>query len=172
MKHWSPKLHQHYVDYMDDLKKQYPELKFPFEKSIFPTTTYNLGPRTVSYPHIDFANLAFGWCAITALGSFDYKKGGHLILWDLNLVIEFPPGSTILIPSAILSHSNTTIDEQERRYSVVQYAAGGLFRWVDNGYQTADSLTAEEKAKRKSINAMQWERALSFFRVFPGRSSK
>ena len=115
MKNWSPKLHQHYADYMSDLKQHYPELNFPYEKSIFPTTTYNLGPCTISHPHLDFANLAFGWYAITALGNFNYKTGGHLIVWDLNLVIEFPLGSTILIPSAILSHSNTTINEQERR---------------------------------------------------------
>jgi hypothetical protein len=55
------------------------------------------------------------------------------------LVIEFPPGSTILIPSSILSHSNTAVDDQEHRYSFTQYAAGGLFRWVDNGFRTLDS---------------------------------
>lgn len=171
MKHWSPKLHQHYADYMRKLKQRYPELNFPFERSVFPTTTYNLGPRTVCFPHLDFANLAFGWCAITALGNFNYKVGGHLVLWDLDLIIEFPPGSTILIPSAILSHSNTAVNEWERRYSVVQYAAGALFRWVDNGYRTADSLTAKEKAQRKTINAKQWERALSLFHVWQGRPS-
>lgn len=38
-------------------------------------------------------------CAITTLSDYDPKAGGHLVLWDLKLVIEFPPGSTILILS-------------------------------------------------------------------------
>ena len=53
----------------------------------------------------------FGWCAITALEKFNFKWGGHLILWDLHhdLHVDFLPGSTILIPSASLFHGNTTI---------------------------------------------------------------
>ncbi|KAJ7620521.1 hypothetical protein DFH06DRAFT_1010638, partial [Mycena polygramma] len=39
---------------------------------------------------------------------FDPNLGGHLILWDLNLVIRFPPGSSIFIPSALLRHSNVS----------------------------------------------------------------
>ncbi|KAJ7624191.1 hypothetical protein B0H17DRAFT_1151319 [Mycena rosella] len=54
---------------------------------------------------------AWGWCSITALGDFDPNKGGHLILWDLRLAIRFPPGSTILIPSALLHHSNVAIQQ-------------------------------------------------------------
>ena len=52
--------------------------------------------------HTDPGNLLFGWCAITTLGNFDPTLGGHLVLWDLKLVIEFPLGSTILIPSVTL----------------------------------------------------------------------
>jgi hypothetical protein len=63
------------------------------------------------------------------------QAGGHLVLWDLQLIIEFPPGATILIPSALLRHSNTTIQKGEERYSFTQYTAGGPFRWVDHGFQ-------------------------------------
>ena len=34
------------------------------------------------------ANLPFGLCAITSLGSFDHKRGGHLILWQCWLVMS------------------------------------------------------------------------------------
>ena len=64
------------------------------------------------------------------LGDFDPTKGSHLVLWECKLVIEFPPGSTILIPSAIITHSNVPIQAGEKRYSVTQYATGVLFRWV------------------------------------------
>ena len=96
-------MHALYAENMSALKEHHGNLEFPFPGSVFPSATYNLGPRTVTYPHLDFLNAAFGWCGITALGSFDYKRGGHLILWDLGLVIKFPPGATIFIPSAIMS---------------------------------------------------------------------
>ncbi|KAK0435336.1 uncharacterized protein EV420DRAFT_1653282 [Desarmillaria tabescens] len=80
-----------------------------FANSIFCACTFNFGPKTATFEHTDSGNLPFGWCSVTALGRFNPKQGGHLILWDLKLVIEFPPGSTILFPSAILRHSNTPI---------------------------------------------------------------
>lgn len=60
-----------------------------------------------------------------------------MVLWDCHLVIEFPPGSTVLIPSAAILHSNTLIDVSagEKRFSFTQYTAGGIFRWVDQGFQ-------------------------------------
>jgi hypothetical protein len=51
-------------------------------------------------------------------------------------LIEFLPSSTILIPSALLTHSNTPIRENEKWYSIAQYAAGALFMWVENGFIT------------------------------------
>lgn len=84
-------------------------LRTNFVGSIFAACTFNFGPRALTVPHLDFGNLSWGWCAITALGRFDPDFGGHLILWDLRLVIRFPPGSTILIPSALIRHSNVTI---------------------------------------------------------------
>ncbi|KAJ7800267.1 hypothetical protein B0H14DRAFT_3092679 [Mycena olivaceomarginata] len=107
-------------------------------QSVFAACTFNFGPRAICAPHLDFANLSWGWCAITALGDFDPDLGGHLILWDLRLVIRFPPGSTILLPSAIIRHSN--------------YTAAGLFRWVRNGFKTDEdfelSASKEEQARR------------------------
>ncbi|KAF9025706.1 hypothetical protein BDZ89DRAFT_953564, partial [Hymenopellis radicata] len=76
------------------------------------------------------------WCAITALSNFNPDKGGHLIVWDLGLIIRFPPGSSILLPSALLTHSNIDICQDEERMSVVHFSAGGLFRYVHNGCMT------------------------------------
>ena len=158
-------MHALYAENMSALKERHGNLEFPLPGSVFPSATYNLGPRTVTYPHLDFLNAAFGWCGITALGSFDYKWGGHLILWDLGLVIEFPPGATIFIPSAIMSHSNVSISNDERRYSVTQYAAGGLFRWVDNGFKSNRSLSRKEVKQQKLHDFTRWEEALSLYRV-------
>ena len=137
MANQAPDLYEYYTSHLSELYKSNPALRPLFPSSIFAAVTYNFGPRTVCFKHLDFANLPFGWCSVTALGSFDPTRGGHLILWDCHLVIEFPPGSTILLPSAIVAHSNTRIAANETRYSFCQYTAGGIFRWVHNGCQKA-----------------------------------
>src|SRR6202050_2011543 len=117
--------------------------------------------------HTDPGNLLFGWCAITTLGNFDPTLGGHLVLWDLKLIIEFPPGSTILIPLATLWHSNMAIQPGEKRFSFTQYTAGGLFPWVDHGFQTTESymagLNAEQKVEEELRSANRWSTGINLF---------
>ena len=153
---WAPDLH---ADTLDALHTHDQSFKRIFPTSVFASTTYNFGPRTVCFKHADFANLPFGMCVVTAFGDFDPKKGGHLILWECGLVIEFPPGSTILLPSATISHSNVTVGRNERRYSFTQYTAGGLFHWVENGFQKSAefraSLSPEESAKQNERDAQR-----------------
>lgn len=102
----------------------------PFKQTVFGSFTVNFGPRTMCVPHLDPKNVGFGWCAVTALGQYDPSKGGHLILWDLKLILEFPPGTTILLPSAVLWHSNTEIQEHETRYGLAMYTQGDVLRWA------------------------------------------
>ncbi|KAJ6495935.1 hypothetical protein DFH09DRAFT_854631, partial [Mycena vulgaris] len=120
--------------------------------SVFASATFNFGPATITLPHFDFANLAWGWCCITALGNFDPNKGGHLILWDLRLVICFPPGCSTIIPSAILRHSNVSIQQGETGYSFTQFTSAGDFRFGENGFRSDKLLkkrgrTQAEKAQ-------------------------
>lgn len=170
----APKLYHYYIDHLSKLHKHHPSLKRLFLASIFPAASFNFGPRMVCFKHKDFANLPFGLCAVTALGSFDPQKGGHLVLWDLHLVIEFPPGSTILLPSAIVAHSNVPIQKNETRLSFAQYAAGGLFRWVEHGFQLeaahyASLLPDALEAERKK-DAERWQFGLSLFeKVAPAK---
>lgn len=170
-----PELHEYYVEKLSALQSNDPSLEKPFSNSVFSSTTYNLGPWTECLPHVDFANLAFGLCGITALGSFEHKEGGHLILWELGLVIEFPPGSTILIPSAIINHSNVAIAEKERRYSFTGYSAGALFRWVDHDFKKVESyrksLTVSELAILDETNANRWAFGLSLLPHTPKTKS-
>jgi hypothetical protein len=90
---------------------------------VFAYATFNFGPNTCCFDHVNYRNLPFDWCAITALGMFNPTLGGHLVLWDLKIVIEFPPGSTILISSGAIRHSNIAIRQSETRYSFTQYTA-------------------------------------------------
>ncbi|KAF8057954.1 hypothetical protein FPV67DRAFT_1676639 [Lyophyllum atratum] len=130
---WAPKLYAEYAHCMDEVCANDPALKRNWRRSVFAAAVFNLGPQTVCYRHKDFANLPYGWCAVTALGNFNPTLGGHIVLWDLGLMIEFPAGSTILLPSAVVAHSNSTVQPHETRYSFTQYSAGGLFRWVEHG---------------------------------------
>ncbi|OJT12466.1 hypothetical protein TRAPUB_10992, partial [Trametes pubescens] len=140
---YAPRLHGYYAKTMQTLLEDNATLKPNFRNSVFGCATFNLGPQVITSVHTDHLNLPAGWCAVTSIGDFDPKEGGHLLLWDLNLMIEFPPGSLILIPSAILRHSNTVVRSYERRYSFTQYSAGGLFRWVECGCKSQKEFSAE-----------------------------
>ncbi|KAH9855128.1 hypothetical protein C2E23DRAFT_724465 [Lenzites betulinus] len=133
---YAPRLYGYYSSTLDALLKRDKSLEPNFKKVAFAAATFNLGPQVATYVHTDHQNLPAGWCAVTAIGNFDPTKGGHLLLWDLKLMVEFPPGALILIPSAILRHSNTAVGSDERCYSFTQYSAGGLFRWVECGCQS------------------------------------
>ncbi|KAJ3744569.1 hypothetical protein EV360DRAFT_57546, partial [Lentinula raphanica] len=99
--------------------------------------------------------LIYGWCTVTALGDFDYRLGGHMVLWGLKLVVELPPGWTMLLPSAYLCHSNTSLREGDTRYSITQYTAGGLFRVIDDKGISRRRMTHSE---RKLAQRLQHER--------------
>ncbi|KAK7030304.1 hypothetical protein VNI00_014226 [Paramarasmius palmivorus] len=169
--HCQPTLYEQYASNRIKLKEKIPSLFWNFANSIFAHVTFNFGPQTVCVQHTDFGNHADGFCAITALspavGGYDYKKGGHLILWDLRLVIEFPPGTTILLLSAVLRHSNVAIGETERRFSFTQYTAGSLFRWVERGFRLEKdfwaSLTSNEVKAEKAKDKSRWRSAFVNF---------
>lgn len=162
----APRLGAYYRDTLDALVASDSGLTRNFRNSDFACMTANFGPNTITIDHTDFANLATGLCAITALGSFDSNIGGHLILWDLKLIIEFPPGATILIPSALLRHSNAPIQSGEQRFSLTQYSAGGLFRWVENGFCKNRDRRPPRKEPEQDDNG-RWEQGLGMFDMAP-----
>lgn len=111
-------------------------------------------------------NCAFGMCAIQALGNFDPAEGGHLVLSDLKLVIEFPAGSTVLIPSATLTHSNVPVKKGEQRASFTQFCPGGLLRYVDSDFRTEKSLKTSRIAdykKHQQEKLSLWRRGLDLW---------
>ncbi|KAL0572706.1 hypothetical protein V5O48_009257 [Marasmius crinis-equi] len=161
---WAPLLFLYYANTIAALLDSDSSLSRPFANSVFSAVTVNFGPNTITYPHRDLKNLAFGLCAITAFGNYDWTKGGHLVLFDLKLVIEFPPRTTIFIPSSVLCHANTTIQPEEERYSVVMFSAGGLFRWVEQGFQAANLYWKTKSAAERALKtAERWRSGLAMF---------
>lgn len=78
--------------------------------------------------HTDYSNLSHGLCTLTALGSYDYKQGGHLILFGLKLVIQFPPGLTAVGPHSICMLGSWEHSHRRWRNSDVNCAIHG--RWA------------------------------------------
>ncbi|KAI0316556.1 hypothetical protein OF83DRAFT_1060187, partial [Amylostereum chailletii] len=130
----APLLHQHIGEFVDDTIAHDPSLKKPFSNSVYPACTFNCGTNVATFIHKDNMNIPYGLCAITALGNYDHRKGGHLYLRDLKVLVEFPPGSTLFVPSAVMAHGNTPVMPGETRQSFTQYCAGGLVRWRDFGF--------------------------------------
>ena len=165
---FAPRLYRYLARILADLFRKYPHLVHNFSNSIFPAASFNCGPQTVSLDHTDFNNLSHGLCALTALGSYNHTLGGHLILFNLKLVIQFPAGSTVLIPSGCVDHGNTPICEGETRLSIAQYAAGGLFRWVAYGFRSAKSLLKMKAGTRLKDQidkgpGERWKEGLAMF---------
>ncbi|KAF7968024.1 hypothetical protein HWV62_32154 [Athelia sp. TMB] len=149
---YAPKLYREYCEVLGDVFANDPLLRWNFPNSIFPAATINFGPQSVCFDHLDYGNFAAGWCDIIAMGNYDFRKGGHLVLFDIKKIVTFPPGSHILIPSATMRHGNTPIQPHENRLAFTQYAAGGLFRWVENGCQTVRDSERTAPALRARLD--------------------
>jgi hypothetical protein len=164
---WFPKLYKYYHGTLGALFERDEALERIFLDSVWTAISFNFGPATWCYRHTDWGNLAFGVCIITNVGKFDSTRGGHLVLWECGIVIEFPPGTSIIIPSAVISHSNLPIQPHEVRYSFTQYAAGGLFRWAEHGFQKEKSytegLSVAERAAEEVRRAARKDFGLSLF---------
>ena len=146
---YAPDLHTFCKARLAELEQWDSRLQRPFKNTAFSAMTFNFGPDACTVPHKDFKTLGFGWCAITSLGEFDATRDGHLVLWDLDIAIEFPSHSTILIPSAILEHSNTAIQDGESWMNITQYNPAGIFEWIAYGFQQkhAAESVGEEPAE-------------------------
>lgn len=131
--------------------------------------TVDCGPDTECLEHIDHGNSTSLNCAITPIGNHDPIKGGHLVLFSLKVYIEFPSGTCALLPSATVPHGNTPIQAGEVRFSLTQYCAGGLLRWVFYGFRTVKSLmlTISGRAELQKLDEEPAVRRKKCLDLFP-----
>lgn len=66
-------------------------------------------------------------------------------MYELNVYVEFPSGSLVLIPSSLVTHGNTPIGPNEERSSIVWFSAGTLFQYRDAGYQSLREMRKDPK---------------------------
>lgn len=66
-----------------------------------------------------------------------------------------------------MRHSNVAIQGGETRYSFTQYSAGGLFCWVDHGFQSERAYRAGWSEARKEqeaeVGCRRWEEGMGLF---------
>lgn len=147
---WAPDVYKMYCDAHKAIVAQNALLDLiqsdDLSKVPFSSITANLGPQTVCFRHRDMKNKSNGMCIVYVLGNFDYRRGGHIILHEPRLVVEMRPGDALFLPSAVISHETVPIAQDEERYSLVLYSAGGLFRWVDSGSRLKADWELADKA--------------------------
>ncbi|KAF8154039.1 hypothetical protein B0H34DRAFT_676905 [Crassisporium funariophilum] len=105
---FAPRLYTEYSTTLNNILTNSPDPAKLYDNSVFAAATFNLGPRTVSYPHQDWANLSWGLCAITALGTYNPDLGGDLVLWNLRLLsaIFLTKKHAIPLPNILLVGSD------------------------------------------------------------------
>lgn len=97
---FDPKLYKYCKTNVAHLYNHHPSLNRNFKNSIYTGTTVNLGPDTCCCGHCDNHNSVKVRCGVMSMGPFNYKLGGHMVLEDFKIIIDFPPVWTCLIPSA------------------------------------------------------------------------
>ncbi|KAK7023266.1 hypothetical protein R3P38DRAFT_3195291 [Favolaschia claudopus] len=163
---WAPRLHDHYVKNNAKLRTHCPDLRRLFPNSVFSCAAFNFARNVWTFKHRDVCNIPYGWCAIQSMGNFDATKGGHLILWDLKMVVEFPAGALILVPSATIAHSNIPVQDGDERVSFTQFTAGGLFRFTDNNGRTDKKFAEEDPEGYEAAleqRANRWVKGLELY---------
>ena len=106
---WAPRLHAEYRCCQEDYKQRCPEMQIPSNILPFAAVTANLGPKTICHKHVDAQNLSYGWCVVCAMGEFDSTMGGHMVLHDARIILEYGRGDIIFLPSAIMAHENIPV---------------------------------------------------------------
>ncbi|KAJ3897712.1 hypothetical protein F5879DRAFT_813611, partial [Lentinula edodes] len=141
---WFPRCYNEARRRKGQLLQLRPKLRPNFANSVYLCTTVNFGPSTWTHVHTDSKNDPSLPCAVTSGGNYNWKLGGHLILWDFDIIFEFPPGTTVLLSSAILRHSNIPVAKGETRISITQYTAGSIHRWLEYGGRTEEEFKRED----------------------------
>ncbi|KAJ7820053.1 hypothetical protein B0H13DRAFT_1661105, partial [Mycena leptocephala] len=149
----------------------HPTALYPCDSSVFSAATFEFGGphrRTTSTGAPDRHDAA-AWSILTALGKYAYFHGGHVIFWDLGLVVTFPPGASILIPTGIIRYSFVKVRAGEHRYSLLQWAGTGITRWFANGQRMDEEFgahaTKEEHDAREECRRHAHDTVLDGFPI-------
>ncbi|KAK6974635.1 hypothetical protein R3P38DRAFT_2377648, partial [Favolaschia claudopus] len=155
-KHFCPTAYDTLREDKEEMFDHNPNTFYPNEASVFSAATMELGGphHNVRDHRGELRDLEpAGWNLLTALGKYRSFHGGHVIFWELGLVVQFPPGSHILLPAGLVHYSFVKVDTNETRFSLLQWAGAGVRRFLDNGRRLdmdfAAKATVNEHAGRE-----------------------
>ncbi|THH26441.1 hypothetical protein EUX98_g7741 [Antrodiella citrinella] len=131
----------------------------------FAAQSLNLAEQCLATKHVDLMNLVFGVCCILPFGTFNPRTSAQVVLIEPQVIIELGPGDLFFFPSASIHHESIPLAHgDELRKSMIFYSAGGLFRWVKQGFQAApDSQTASEKRAAAVEGEIRWDDGWKLF---------
>ncbi len=109
--------------------------------------------------HCPSDHFAAGWTAVLSLGRYDHTRGGHIVLWDWNVVVEMPPRSLFYFPSGVLRYSFLPVAPSEERCAIVFHSGGGLFLWAGCGYRPFSGVGPNSS----STGWERWQEAADLF---------
>ena len=138
-------MHTHYEKTMGAIEAHYPGMKAAFHP--FAAFGFNIGRKIVTAPHKDHQNFVTGLCLVIPFDHFDHKASCRLILKEFGIEMEVGAGVPVLIPSALVTHYNTAMQDAGIRMSFTAWSAGSLFQWVDLGNQPLCALSQSEQAE-------------------------
>ncbi|KAF7335859.1 hypothetical protein MSAN_02332400 [Mycena sanguinolenta] len=135
--YWFPELYSTATARITKLLKELQSQVRTFPMSAFTCVAFNFGPQVSTTLHRDWTDMA----------------GGHVCSGSARLLVEFPPGSLILFPSALISHANIPVRPGETRSSIVQYTPGAVCRFVENDFRTEKQIQELNPAEYDSVLA-------------------
>jgi hypothetical protein len=162
---WFPTVAVHLAHKHDEIRKMMPtQSKYPhLVGSPFTTTTFNLGPKTVTQPHKDSGNLLYGLCVIFVAGDHQADRGGHLVLKEPRMVMELEAGDMVILPSALVTHWNTELTGDTVRRSIVFWTCGNSVRYYAMGKRLLKNLSVEERKEEELKAKEEWRVGLQRF---------
>ena len=62
-----------------------------------------------------------------------------------------------------MRHGNTPLAPGDQRLGLTQYAAGGMFRWVENGFRTSQNADEATQTRMAAEAAERYGRLLNLY---------
>jgi len=92
--------------------------------------------------HRDASEAQYGYSGLISCGNY---RGGGLILWDLEIVLELEPGDIVIFPDALITHSNEKA--KGSRSSMVCFTQENVYSYWNRKYNM--ELKRKERKKNK-----------------------
>ena len=93
--------------------------------------------------HRDASEAQYGYSGLISCG--DYRRGGGLILWELEIILEIEPGDVVIFADALITHSNEKA--KGVRSSVVCFTQENIYSYWNRKYNMR--LRRKERKKKK-----------------------